>query len=571
MQFVSHRDEQDPQALLARALRVSRATDGAFIDAWLTDGPAIEETHERGLVVRRGDEGVCVSATRVVSPPTRDRLAELTQELFASLFAFADAHQLHLVRAWSQLPLAVPDARHAFARGRRAAFIDRYGAPPPREVVPAASELGVPGATLTVELFASAEAPRQLEIKDVPARELSARGSLLAHRGQRLLFAAAASGVRDGAGDLRRELRAAVQSLRVLVSQFNLKPHGVEFGFGLEDLVSLRVAHRRAGDRAQLARLLPRYLDPDCHLAFVDGEPGDPEALVELEGVFLKKGEYLDGSRKKYYLSDGKIRVGSLEVHVAEHCNLRCRGCDAMSPFNDPRFLSVDEVARVCATLAPIMRADIFKLMGGEPLLHPEIVALLETVRASGIARVLRLTTNGLLLRRMPDAFFAALDRLTVSNYASAPIPPEHLAWIEAQTEAHDVVLNLKWIDQFNEIELTEPLANAQQIQQNYDDCWIRHRSLIVRDGIFYKCTRAAYLDDFRARLRLPVVDGDPASYREADGIPLDAPDFAARALAYLNAPEPLASCRYCLGAAGRLQPHVQYDRRQVARMLGRA
>ena len=49
----------------------------------------------------------------------------------------------------------------------------------------------------------------------------------------------------------------------------------------------------------------------------------------------------------------------------------------------------------------------------------------------------------------------------------------------------------------------------------------------------------------------------------------MDAPDFVPRALAYLNAPEPLAACRYCLGAAGPLVPHTQLTRREVRRRLG--
>jgi organic radical activating enzyme len=285
-----------------------------------------------------------------------------------------------------------------------------------------------------------------------------------------------------------------------------------------------------------------------------------------MEGVFLKKGEYADKVRKKYRIENGRIRVESLEVHVTEHCNLRCRGCDAMSPYNYTFFLSVDEADRVIAFMARHVVADVFKLMGGEPTLHPRLLEIMKAVKASGITRVLRLTTNGLLLHRMPDEFWELLDRLTVSNYSSGAMKAENVALVERKAREHGVLLNLKWVDQFNRVFLTSPIEEPKVVRKNYADCWIRHRSLVVRKGCFFKCTRAAYMDDFRAKLSLPAHEGDEVSYTAADGVPLAADGFRERLLDYLNSPDPLASCRYCLGASGELLPHRQLTREEIRR-----
>ena len=61
---------------------------------------------------------------------------------------------------------------------------------------------------------------------------------------------------------------------------------------------------------------------------------------------------------------------------------------------------------------------------GREPLLHPDITGALHAIRRSGISGTVRLFTNGLLLHRMGDDFWEALDELTISNYASAPVKP---------------------------------------------------------------------------------------------------------------------------------------------------
>ncbi len=558
----------EPRGLDER--RVLRAAHhaGAFVDAWLTEGETPVRVASLGeLTLREAEEG----AGGEVRLPVADLVglrAAAARARAAVDAALASRPGLHLARRWARIPSLGDPA------GAAAAYREGSGAPAPA----ASSEVLVDAQELVIEIFAAREAPRLLDNRRYALASAGrVRAAIVSHRGKRLLVGSAAGGTAGSPGapalDVRRQLHRAVDELRVLASQFNLKPQGIEYGFGLEDLISLRVVHALAEDRPALEAAVRRYVDPDCRVSFLAALPADePGARVALEAVFLKKGEYLRPDRRKYAkLADGRIRVESLELHVTEHCNLRCRGCDAMSPLNDERFLGLAEAERVLAFMAKHVRADIFKLMGGEPLLHPGLCDLIDLVRRSGVSRVVRLTTNGLLLHRMPDRFWQGLDRLTVSSYASAPVPPDHVAVIEEKSERFGVVLNLKRIDQFNEIELTEPILDPARVQGIYDDCWIRHRSLVVRDGVFFKCTRAAYLDDFRRRLALPSRPGDVPSYEDADGVPLDAPDFAERALAYLDDPAPLASCRYCLGAAGKLVPHTQLTRREVGVLLGRA
>jgi organic radical activating enzyme len=573
----------DAPGIGARVLRSTEACPGgarSLADAWLSeDSGPVRHGRDGGVRYREASEGICGTVVqRLSSLPGMDRAAVLEEaavEAYDALFEFlARRPRLSLVRLWNHVP---PPAA-AFQRGRARAFAQRLsgGSDGGEALAPPAVDVACAAAgELIVEFYAAPGAVRRLACRgleaDPCARPLKlAHGAVLDLDGQRLLFSGAmASVAREGVvhpGQLARQVRQAIQNLRVLVSQFNLKPHGIEYGFGLEDLVCLRAAYSGACDAAELERALRAHVDPDCRLSLVRAPALDAARLVQLDGIFLKKGEFRDSARRKYEVAGDRIRVESLELHAVEHCNLRCRGCDANSPFNPPYVLPVADARCVLARLAAAFRADIFKVMGGEPLLHPEIVTLLGLVRASGITRVVRLTTNGLLVHRMPDAFWRGLDRLTVSNYSSAPIRPEHVERIVARAEESGVVLNLKWIDQFNEIELTEPIADPARVQSIYDDCWIRHRSLVVRRGVFYKCTRAAYMDDFRRQRGLPDRPGDAASYREADGIPIDAPDFAARALAYLNSPAPLASCRYCLGAAGRMLPHAQLDRERSER-----
>jgi hypothetical protein len=262
--------------------------------------------------------------------------------------------------------------------------------------------------------------------------------------------------------------------------------------------------------------------------------------------------------------ADGRVAVESVELHVVEHCNLRCAQCCNVSPYLPERAMSVAAVRSTCERLREVVRPEVLKIMGGEPLLHPDIGGVLRAVRESGVAPRVRLFTNGLLLRSLDDAAFAVLDELTVSSYASAPLRAELVAETEERARRYDVVLNLKPVDTFSTV-LSRTARGDAEAQAAYDACWLRHRCLVVREGVFYKCTRAAYHADYHAHVDVDARDDDAEATQRAQGLRLDAPDFAVRLAGYLGSGEKIASCTHCFGSSGPLAPHVQLRKRDAA------
>lgn len=343
---------------------------------------------------------------------------------------------------------------------------------------------------------------------------------------------------------------------------------GRDQGYRVEDVVAMSASGIPERDLARahawLARRLPSRASIACSAAgAISGEAVAGRAISLRASIEPRAPEHA----RVYEVdpADGRVAVESVELHIVEHCNLRCAQCCNVSPYLDARTMSVDEVRAACARIRAALRPDVLKIMGGEPLLHPELGAVLRAVKESGVAPRVRLFTNGLLLRNIDDATFSAIDELTVSSYASAPVRAELVAETEARARRFDVVLNVKEVSTFSAV-LTDVANDAASARATYDACWLRHRCLVVRSGRFYKCTRAAYHGEFHERVTVDVRDGDPGAAEAALGVPIDAPDFAARAAAYLSARTPLASCRHCLGSSGPLAKHVQLRRRDVAR-----
>jgi cyclic pyranopterin phosphate synthase len=78
-------------------------------------------------------------------------------------------------------------------------------------------------------------------------------------------------------------------------------------------------------------------------------------------------------------------------------------------------YLSPDEIARV-VRLTGSMGVTRYRLTGGEPLLRPDILSIVEKLRAIDTVEELSMTTNGSLLRKLAAPLRqAGLDRFNIS------------------------------------------------------------------------------------------------------------------------------------------------------------
>jgi Radical SAM superfamily/4Fe-4S single cluster domain len=376
---------------------------------------------------------------------------------------------------------------------------------------------------------------------------------------------------RDEAAGERLEVRAVVDeaglpglerlfaALRHASAQGDLAARGLAEGFRVEDLIEIEAAAPGEDEAAIGERWLRRRVPRET---VVRARAGAERR--EVHATFARRGALPTSQRARYQRDDGRMRVEAFELHVVEHCNLRCAHCCNMSPYLADKTLGVAEIASMCRTMAAHLQVDVFKIMGGEPLLHPDIAGALDAIRRSGISERVRLFTNGLLLHTMGDDFWRALDELTLSNYTSAPVKPALLEAAREKARAFGVVLNVKPVAAFSEVMRAEREDDEQAVRRTYAGCWLRHRCLVVRGGKFFMCTRAAYAEEFHRDLLHGAHPGDRALALEGDGVPVDTPDLGPALLAYMNRTEPLASCRFCHGGAGPLAPHAQLSKADV-------
>lgn len=252
---------------------------------------------------------------------------------------------------------------------------------------------------------------------------------------------------------------------------------------------------------------------------------------------------------KPVELREGRVITEAIEINAAWHCNIRCRWCSHSSPGMPTRYASATVAASALEALSEFMRVDHVRVLGGEPLLHPELVDLIRAVRGTGISERIRVISNGLLLHRMPPELWDTVDEIHVSAYpATRRFLERTMPELRAMAITHNVTLLIKYFDHFR-IPYREDDGDNVLTQRIYRTCQIGNvwRCLTLEGGRLYRCPQAA---SERLLVHSPVGCAGE-DYLEVATIS-SAVDIAT----WLNRDLALVSCRTCAGSVGQLVPH---------------
>jgi GTP 3',8-cyclase len=327
-------------------------------------------------------------------------------------------------------------------------------------------------------------------------------------------------------------------------------------GYLIRLSLSRLYGHNLHRDASKLGRLSPRrFLNPGT------ARPSNiwVVAFAKAEEAF----SYHRGIRRfsmQATMKDSKIHSQSCELNVVYHCNLSCRACSHLSPQMKKSLVAPEEVYNDFSILAKYYRPEHVRLLGGEPLLHPALVEIVDAVRRSNISDRIRVITNGILLWKMPDLFWQGVDEIHISAYPGYEPSDEKEERYRRQAIEHNVDLKILYFDSFRESYSELGTTDRNLIKRLYSTCQIAHvwQCHNVSDGYFYKCPQSLCIP--RALKDIPLAK------TADDGIKItDSGTFLSELQRYLESKEPLHACQYCLGSAGKLFPHEQ-EPRHIAR-----
>jgi len=248
------------------------------------------------------------------------------------------------------------------------------------------------------------------------------------------------------------------------------------------------------------------------------------------------------------------INTPAIELNVTDHCNLCCENCDHAAGIIPQKAIRSEECLRDLSGLASVLHARELKIVGGEPLLHPELGNVLKACRQSGTADTIILWTNGLLLDKMTPDAWQQIDGIVVSVYPSVAYPKD-VTNVRPLLDKYSVWLRKRYCPEFVQGNTTREITNRRLVQYIYDTCTEAHyfEGHTIRDGRYFKCVQAAYASMRLAAYGVAFDNVADDSVRILDNCNLER-DIRN----YLNSQLPLMACRYCLGDTGRWHTHRQ-------------
>jgi len=228
-----------------------------------------------------------------------------------------------------------------------------------------------------------------------------------------------------------------------------------------------------------------------------------------------------------------------LETHLVDHCNLKCKGCSHFSPLVEGQVFKEFKVFQKDLTRLKELFEDFFeiRLMGGEPLLHPEINDFCEFARATFPAANISIYTNGIKLLDMPEGF-----RETCHRHA-----------IKIKITYYPITLNLKNIKQkaqYYGVQIKIPkmvtkffnmmnLSGDSDPEKSYQVCKKMYQTPHLKDGKLYPCPLPAYVHYFNAYFEYDI------QVSENDCIDIYGPVEPKEIIRFLD--QPLQTCRWCV------------------------
>ncbi|KQM98899.1 radical SAM protein [Sphingomonas sp. Leaf25] len=125
--------------------------------------------------------------------------------------------------------------------------------------------------------------------------------------------------------------------------------------------------------------------------------------------------ERMRSSVAAYWPQTIRANTEKITIAITAHCNLRCQGCKYGRDFMPGAQLPFEIVEKLLEDAAAA-RVPAVRLYGGEPLLHPDVVRMVETANRLGVGCYM--TTNALILdRKIADLHAAGLRKVTIGYY----------------------------------------------------------------------------------------------------------------------------------------------------------
>lgn len=238
-----------------------------------------------------------------------------------------------------------------------------------------------------------------------------------------------------------------------------------------------------------------------------------------------------------------KTEIPILHLHLTDHCNLNCKGCDNFSPLATEVYTDINQFEKDCAQIAKIAEGKVceIQLLGGEPLLHPELIKFMEITRRYFPTNAINIVSNGILLKKQPDEFWISCRQNKISIVVTKY--PIKLDFEGIKQLADSKGVNFSFYGNTETVEknmecIPLDLEGKQDAKDSFLRCSRANRCIALDNGKIYPCSLIPYVKYFNLEFK-QNLQVTPQDYIDVDKL-----GNLGELLQFVSQPVPF--CKYC-------------------------
>lgn len=265
--------------------------------------------------------------------------------------------------------------------------------------------------------------------------------------------------------------------------------------------------------------------------------------------------------------------IGHIEMHLTEHCNIGCKFCSHLSTVAEEEFYDMEKFEKDLARLSEVSQQNVYnlELLGGEPLLHPQINELLAVSRKYFPKTNIELLTNAVLLDYMPESFWLTLKENNI--FLTPSLYPVKINWksIIDKAEKYDIQFTdddqqkFRTLENIKEDTITSFYkvnidVNGKQSKNN-TDCIFKNACVQYYDGKLFPCFIASNIRHFNRKFNknVPLADSDFLDLYKVNSFD-EISNFLNR--------QDIEFCKYCAGMSASCEPWTSVNEHSINEWL---
>lgn len=256
--------------------------------------------------------------------------------------------------------------------------------------------------------------------------------------------------------------------------------------------------------------------------------------------LFFKSSIY---SKMQKNIIKNETCVENIELNLVYHCDLNCKFCSHFSCLSEEKIVPLEDLTRDLERLSLLLGNNLrnIKLIGGEPLLHPELEKIMIVARNYFPNSTIILVTNGVKLLKQPESFYLCCNTNNVSIAATKY--PLSLDYEKIEATMKKYAVNFKYYNNAQVLKTMRKdaldLTGSQNPILSYHLCSKAKHCAMVTEGKLYLCAVTANVFIFNEFFQKELVldEKDYLDFHEKAVTKKDV-------IRFLNTPSPF--CKYC-------------------------